>query len=96
MVHVQHNTPLSMTLHRYLVYSRHQFTWGFPSLDYHDKVYFWSADGATRYSEVQPSAELRTLIEAVAPWYVVLDKLAEEYPEWQTHFDKAARVVQAG
>ena len=38
--------------------------------------------------------ELRTLIEVGAPWYVVLDKLSEEYRQWLPHFDRAARAVQ--
>lgn len=37
-----------------------------------------------------PSHELRTLIEAAAPWYVILDKLTEEYPQWESHFAAAA------
>lgn len=30
-----------------------------------------------------PSETLRTLIEANAPWYVVLDRFVEEYPQWE-------------
>ena len=37
-----------------------------------------------------PSHELRTLIEVAAPWYVVIDKLIEEYPQWQSHLEAAA------
>ena len=30
-----------------------------------------------------PSETLRTLIEVNAPWYVVLDRFVEEYPQWE-------------
>lgn len=30
-----------------------------------------------------PSDTLRTLIECGAPWYAVLDKFVEEYPQWE-------------
>lgn len=39
-----------------------------------------------------PSEALRTLVRSAAPWYVVLDRLIEEYPEWADSFDAAARV----
>ena len=42
-----------------------------------------------------PSAELCSLIEVGAPWYAVMDKLSEEYPQWQHHFDEAIRRHQA-
>ena len=30
-----------------------------------------------------PSETLRTLIAAGAPWYAVLDRFVEEYPQWE-------------
>ena len=40
-------------------------------------------DGNRLASGPPPSETLRTLIECGAPWYAVLDKFVEEYPQWE-------------
>ena len=40
------------------------------------------ADGCEDHGP-PPSETLKTLIAAGAPWYAVLDKFVEEYPQWE-------------
>lgn len=82
------------TCRTYLVEWQNRSTWYFPShaepefahISVREAPFFETFAG---YS-APPSHELRTLIEAAAPWYVVIDKLIEEYPQWQSHFEAAA------
>lgn len=61
------------------------FNWYYPSWMFRGRCFL---DDVNDYAAA-PSAELRLLIEAGAPWFAVLDKLIEEYPQWQEHFDAA-------
>ena len=63
------------------------FTWYYPSWTFRRQCHLDNL--AVREYAAPPSAELRLLIEAGAPWFAVLDKLIEEYPQWQEHFDTA-------
>jgi len=36
-----------------------------------------------------PSETLVTLCNAHAPWHAIVDKLIEEYPDWEPHFAAA-------
>ncbi len=65
--------------------------WTYPSIGggtQESSLYEARSAGFVKYAP-PPSAELKALIEANAPWYVVLDKLSEEYPQWQEYFDLA-------
>lgn len=58
----------------------------------------WPAVGATEHSCMYhdlrstvlkgppPSETLVTLCKAHAPWHVIIEKLIEEYPDWEPHF----------
>lgn len=88
----------SRTCHKYVGFITRDYlpvVWGYPS-SYRDQCYF-NHDCANFRDEYgpPPSAELRSLIQAGAPWYAVMDKLSEEYPQWQHHFDEAIRRHQA-
>lgn len=64
------------------------YGWFYPSIN-HDGLAGFSYRGSSEPGE-PPSVELRALIEADAPWYVVLDKLIEEYPQWESRFNEVA------
>lgn len=54
--------------------------WQYPVKDQDgSKLHAWGRD---EYGP-PPSETLKTLIAAGAPWYAVLDKFVEEYPQWE-------------
>lgn len=57
--------------------------WSFPSYARPDLCVFTANYADTTHYAPPPSETLRALIEVSAPWYVVLDRFVEEYPQWE-------------
>ncbi len=79
-----------LTPHRYTLrhgdnHVGHRF-WTYPSAEsrvYGDRsVFVRDYPHGIQYGP-PPSETLKTLIAAGAPWYAVLDKFVEEYPQWE-------------
>lgn len=81
-----------MSWGRYLVFLSHEVTpaiWGHP-VSVGDRCFFNhdSLNKPDRYGP-PPSETLKSLIEAQAPTYVVIERLIEEYPKWAEYFEAA-------
>lgn len=65
--------------------------WAFPAAGFPDECVLYSRPDSVENDFAQPpSADLIALCEARAPWYVILDKLTEEYPQWERYFAAVA------
>lgn len=63
--------------------------YAYPSATYGPHFSVLIRPGRTPRAGPPPSETLRALIAANAPWYAVLDRLTEEYPQWAEHFETA-------
>lgn len=69
--------------------------WAFPAVGSPNEcVIYATPDGSDEFAAA-PSADLVALCESRAPWFAVLDKLIEEYPQWESHFAAAAARMHA-
>ena len=96
MLRIEHYDRSQSWSHNYRVRfdGGYRPAWVYPTAALNDDLCVLMLDSSNEYA-APPSHDLRVLIESAAPWFAVLDKLIEEYPQWEPHFAAAAAQMHA-